>query len=401
MISHPSRMTIAYIYHLNAALPGTQSGRPFSILRELRERANVLPIFPLQQTRVVSRVVRQIASVATGRRYLSDRHPGMLRDFANEAMRRLSSDQYDIVFSPSTLPVTFLEAARPVTVCADATFHSMVDYYPSFSFLSRAQRDIAERLEYQALRRCSLLVYSSDWAARSAVAHYGIAKERVTVLPSGANFGAENTRANVLRWIERRSRDNLRFLFVGKEWQRKGGDIAFETVRVLQRAGYRATLDIVGCRPPRRVAGHTKVKTHGELSMARSEQRVKLDSLFADAHFLLVPSRAEAFGMVFCEANAFGIPAIAAATGGTCTIIRDGVNGYALPLTAGPTEYAELIGRIADDGLEYRRLAESSFAEFEDRLNWKAWIGRYMELAKLIALGTVDQSHGPVVRRVT
>ena len=65
-------------------------------------------------------------------------------------------------------------------------------------------------------------------------------------------------------------------------------------------------------------------------------------------------------------------------------------------LTAGPTEYAELIARIADDGLEYRRLAESSFAEFEERLNWKAWIGRYMELAKLIALGTVEQSHGPV-----
>ena len=34
---------------------------------------------------------------------LSDRHPGMLRDFANEAMRRLSSDQYDMDFSPSTL----------------------------------------------------------------------------------------------------------------------------------------------------------------------------------------------------------------------------------------------------------------------------------------------------------
>ena len=77
--------------------------------------------------------------------------------------------------------------------------------------------------------------------------------------------------------------------------------------------------------------------------------------------------------MVFCEANAFEYH-IAAARPGTCTIIRDGVNGYALPLTAGPTEYAELIARIADDGLEYRRLAESSFAEFEDRLNWKAWM---------------------------
>jgi glycosyltransferase involved in cell wall biosynthesis len=121
--------------------------------------------------------------------------------------------------------------------------------------------------------------------------------------------------------------------------------------------------------------------------MAQPEQHAKLTSLFINAHFLFVPSRAEAFGMVFCEANAFGIPAIATATGGTCTIIRDGVNGYALPLSAGPPEYAKLIGAIAADELEYRRLAESSFAEFEERLNWKAWIGRYMEVAKLIALG--------------
>ena len=109
----------------------------------------------------------------------------------------------------------------------------MVDYYPSFSLLSRAQRDAAEKLEYQALRRCSLLVYSSDWAARSAVAHYGIAKERVTrpavrcKLRRGeyTSKRAALDRAPLARTI--------RLLFVGKEWQRKGGDIAFETMRLV------------------------------------------------------------------------------------------------------------------------------------------------------------------------
>ena len=384
-------MKIAYIYHLNAALPGTQSGRPFSILKGLRKHATVLPIFPLQGTRVVARLARKIAAAVTGKRYLSDRHPGMLEDFAVEAMQRLSGDDYDLVFSPSTLPITFLETTKPVTICADATFHLMMDYYPSFSLLSRAQRDAAEELEYQALQRCSLLVYSSDWAAQSAIAHYGIAKDRVVILPSGANFGAENTRANVMRWIERRSRGSIQLLFIGKEWQRKGGDIAFETMRRLRSSGCQATLDIVGCIPPPDVAAHPGVRLHGQLGIAQPEQRAKLNSLFVNAHFLLVPSRAEAYGMVFCEANAFGLPAIATATGGTCTIIRDGINGYALPFDAEPPEYAKLIGEIAADEPEYRRLAASSFSEFEERLNWKAWIGKYMEMSKLIALGAVEQ----------
>ena len=384
-------MKIAYIYHLNAASPGTQSGRPFSILKGLRHHATVLPIFPLRGTRVVSRLVRKITAAATGKRYLSDRHPGMLEDFAIEAVQRLSGDHYDLVFSPSTLPVTFLETSKPVTICADATFHSMVDYYPSFSLLSRAQRDAAEELEYRALQRCSLLVYSSDWAAQSAIAHYGIAKDRVVILPSGANFGAENTRASVMRWIERRPRGNIQLLFIGKEWQRKGGEIAFETMQRLRGSGYKATLDIVGCSPPPNVAAHPDVRLHGQLGVAQPEQRAKLNSLFVNAHFLLVPSRAEAYGMVFCEANAFGIPAIATATGGTRTIIRDGVNGYALPLDAEPPEYARLIGEIVADEPEYRRLAASSFSEFEERLNWKAWIDQYIQMAKLIALGTVEQ----------
>ena len=385
-------MTIAYVYHLDAESPTIQSGRPFSILKELRNSCvSVLPIFPLRHTRLAARRLRKLAATVAGKHYLTDRHPAMLRDFAREAMQRLTSKRYDIVFSPSTLPVTFLETNRPVTICADATFHSMVDYYSSFSRLPRAHRESAEQLEYRALRRCSLLIYSSDWAATSAISHYGIAKERVIVMPSGANFGAKNTRADVMCWIERRSQKNIRLLFVGKDWKRKGGDIAFETLRLLCASGYSATLDIVGCSPPPKVAAHSQVTAHGQLHITDREQHAMLSSLFTSAHFLIVPSRAEAFGMVFCEANAFGIPAVSTATGGIPTIIRDGVNGYALPLTAGPLEYANLIGAIADDPFQYRQLAESSFAEFEHRLNWRVWITRYLQFANLITGQTVGQ----------
>ena len=185
----------------------------------------------------------------------------------------------------------------------------MVDYYPASHACLGHNASLPRELEYRALRRCSLLIYSSDWAATSAISHYGIAKERVIVMPSGANFGAKNTRADVMCWIERRSQKNIRLLFVGKDWKRKGGDIAFETLRLLCASGYSATLDIVGCSPPPKVAAHSQVTPHGQLHITDREQHAMLSSLFTSAHFLIVPSRAEAFGMVFCEANAFGIPA--------------------------------------------------------------------------------------------
>jgi len=55
-----------------------------------------------------------------------------------------------------------------------------------------------------------------------------------------------------------------------------------------------------------------------------------LADLFKGAHFVFIPSRAEAYGMAFAEANAFGVPAIGTATGGIPSIIRDGFNGYTL-----------------------------------------------------------------------
>ena len=385
-------MTIAYIYHLDAESPATQSGRPFAILSGLRNsHARVRSIFPLRHTRLALRALRRIAASVAGERYLADRHPAMLRDFANETSRKLAGNHYDIVFGPSTLPLAFLETSKPVTVCADATFHSMVDYYPSYCRLTRAQQKSAEEIEHRALQRASMLIYSSHWAANSALSHYGVAKERVVVLPSGANFGAKNKRSEAMRWIERRSSDNVRLLFVGKQWERKGGDIAFDTLRLLRDSGHNATLDIVGATPPSVVAADSRVTTHGQLSIAHDEQRARLNSLFARAHFLLVPSRAEAFGMVFCEANAFGIPAISTDTGGISTIIRDGVNGHKLPLDAGPPEYAKLIGALAGDAARYQRLAESSFTEFEERLNWKVWVETYLKIADQIVAGAATR----------
>ena len=386
-------MIIAYLYHLDAESPGTQSGRPFAILRGLRNSgAPVVSVFPLRHPHVISRSLGKVVASILGRRYLADRHAGLLRGIANEASQKLAGRHYDIVFSPSTLPIAYLQTRKPITVCADATFHSMVDYYPSYSRLTRAQRELSEKLEHRALQRASLLIYSSDWAAQSAISYYGVAKERVVVLPSGANFGAKNTRADAMRWIEQRSFRSLRLLFVGNEWKRKGGDITFDTLRLLRKTGHNASLDIVGCIPPPNVVSHSHVRTHGHLSIGNDQQHSKLDSLFARAHVLLVPSRAEAFGMVFCEANAFALPVISTDTGGIPTIIHNGLNGYTLSRDFGAAEYAKLLCDLAEDLDRYRRLAESSFTEFEERLNWNVWIKKYLEMVdRLVPLADAQR----------
>jgi glycosyltransferase involved in cell wall biosynthesis len=89
-----------------------------------------------------------------------------------------------------------------------------------------------------------------------------------------------------------------------------------------------------------------------------------------ESHFLIVPSRAECFGVVFAEASSFGLPSLATNVGGIPSAIRDGKNGQTFPLAANPDEYSDYIERFMSSKEEYKKLALSSFTEYSERLNW-------------------------------
>ena len=99
----------------------------------------------------------------------------------------------------------------------------------------------------------------------------------------------------------------------------------------------------------------------------------QLEKLYAMSDFLLVPTRKDSFGVVFCEANAFGLPANTTQTGGVPEVVRDGENGYVLPLEARGDAYAKLIAELYRDEQRYQQLVQSSRAAYDERLNWDAW----------------------------
>ncbi len=368
-------MTAAFVYHLNAASPSVQSGRPHSILRNFqRLGVEVREHFPLVEVGVWQRKYEKIRNLMRHQRYLLDREEALLRSFADQLHVSLKGTSANFLFSPSTLPLSYLETDLPVTFCADAPFCAMVNYYEAFTRLSTQQIDLSEKLEARVLGNSALAVYPTQWAADQAIAHYGVNPTKVAVIPFGANFGRDNVRSEVWPWIEERAaRDTLRLLFVGREWDRKGGEIVVATAEWLRSKGLDVQLDVVGCTPPARHRHLDFIHSHGLLSARDPRKAATLNQLYQQAHFLFVPSRAEAYGMVFCEANAFGLPAISTATGGIPGVIRDGVNGYALPLDATAESYGEAILQAFEPRARYVEMARRSFLEFEQRLNWSSF----------------------------
>lgn len=298
--------------------------------------------------------------------------------FAKTANMRLRNLPLDvIVAAASTSEVAFLETDIPIVLVEDATFAVLHNYYPQYTNLPGSISHEMNRLSATAIHKASALIYSSTWAAQSAIEDYGADREKVHVVPMGANIDEAPAKERLLL---KKESDRCRLLFIGFDWQRKGGAIAFETLLKLEEMGVPTELIVCGCVPPSSYR-HPHMRIIPFLDKNDPVQNAELEQLYLSSHFLLLPTRNDCFGIVFCEANAFGLPVIASATGGTPEVVKDGENGFLLPIAARGDAYAHVIEEIFHDEQRYSRLVESSRAAFDNRLNWNAWgtsVGTYL-----------------------
>jgi glycosyltransferase involved in cell wall biosynthesis len=289
---------------------------------------------------------------------------------AKIAAHLLAGRSFDVIFSPiGETEIAFLQTDIPIVLALDTTFALAHDYNPIFSnLLNRSARE-ADIIENLAYRKASVLLFSSAWAARSAVEDYHAEQEKVCVVPFGANL--DYIPPQEIAQTKKKS-DHCRLLFIGTSWQAKGGDIAFETLLKLEEMGVLAELIVCGSTPPQGVA-HERMTVIPFLDKSDERQHRALEKLYAIADFLLVPTRNDCTPIAFSEASAFALPVITTRTGGIPEVVRDGENGFVLPYGARGAEYAEVIAGLYRDDQRYTELVRTSRAAFEDKLNWDAW----------------------------
>ena len=375
-------MKIAYVYHDDAADPSVQSGQPEAVLTELvRLGHEVERIFPLSVPFAGTEFAKKVGYRLLGQYHRSDRNLVYLDALAMQFAQRTKGRAFDLIVSPGSEVISQLQTSIPIAYCADATFANLVDYYWDFTGLSAEYRRQGHEQESAALAKATLAAFPSEWAARAAIEQHGADPAAVAVIPFGANLGRDNQRAEVFKWIDRRPISPIRLLFVGRHWVRKGGDLVIATALCLLAHGHAVTVDIVGCEVPAAYRDLPLVRAHGLLHQRNPEHMGQLRRLYREAHFLFVPSRAEAYGFTFTEANAFGVPPVATATGGIPAIIRHGHNGILLPSEARPSDYADAIVSVFSSRERYRAMCRQAFMEFEERLNWKVFTRKFIELA--------------------
>lgn len=317
----------------------------------------------------LSRLKRKYYTSVLSRQYLGDREPGILKWYAAQVKQRLASVHHDIVFSPGTIPIAYLQTKKPIVFWADATFAGMIDFYPGFSNLCNETIKNGNKMEQLALSKCRLAIYFSEWAANTAIKNYNVDPAKVKVVPFGANIPCSRDLTEIGKIIDVKRFDICKLLFLGVDWHRKGGQKALEVASLLNQRGIRTELLIAGCKQPY-INLPSFAKYHGFISKRTEEGLKDLETLFSESHFLILPSKAECYGVVFAEASSFGLPSLATKVGGIPTAIHDGKNGWTFPLDVTTEAYCDYIGRYMSSKADYKELALSSFQEYSERLNW-------------------------------
>lgn len=368
-------MKIGYISSYDATDLRHWSGSGYNIWKSLERQGHEIIHFQPSGLPNVGRAIVEMASKlvvqTSGRRYL--RNHSVLLSWhqskqVNDWVER--HPEIEAIVSPGTIPVAFVASHKPLITWADATHRVLFNTYPEFKDISKLSHYEGSRIEHGSLARASAAIFSSEWAARSAVDDYGAPAERVHVVPFGANLEIVPSAETVSALINAKTTAAPQILFIGVDWERKGGNTALQAVRYLRQHGMEASLRIVGCEAPDEVKALPWVLSKGFFDKRTTEGRDRIDVAFRAATLLMVPSLAECYGLVYCEANAYGIPAIGSDVGGVSTIIRDGENGYLLNGSTFTSKVGDRILALLNSAADYQAMSRNARLAYDERLNW-------------------------------
>ena len=366
-------MKIAIVHAFDTHGKGAWSGTVYHIVRVLEKYCGeVYHLSPISfsKEKLVGKAINKFSRIFFKKNFRYHCSFLFARKYARVTAQRLMGQSFDVLVAPAgATEIAFLKTAIPIVLVEDATYRQLIDYYPVCSNLMHRSIYEMNTIQGQALEKASAVIYSSEWAARSAIEDCGADPAKIHVVPFGANLDEIPSKEVV---FAREKSERCCLLFLGVDWERKGGNIAFETLLKLEEMGIQAELIVCGCIPPPEV-NHERMKVIPFLDKNDERQRKELEKLLLLADFLLVPTRSEAYGLVFCEACAYGLPIIATNTGGVSEIVREGENGFLLPYEARGDVYAEVIARLYRDDERYAALVRAGRMAFEERLNWDTW----------------------------
>jgi glycosyltransferase involved in cell wall biosynthesis len=237
------------------------------------------------------------------------------------------------------------------------------------------------RSEGAMLRRVGGVVVTSAWTREWLARHERVPADRVHVAVPGAD-PAE---------VAPGTASGGALVCVGAVTREKGHDVLLQALEDLAALAWTCTC--IGSLDIEPGFARDVVARAGDLggrvSFAGAVGRDQVDAAYRSADVLLLPSRAETYGMVVTEALARGLPVIASAVGGVPEALGHGPGGVVPGMLVPPDDPALLAGALGAWLTDATVRSRARTAARDRRLALPHWADTAAGVARVLAAAPV------------
>lgn len=209
-------------------------------------------------------------------------------------------------------------------------------------------------LDRYCTRLSHRVIAVSEHTARHMIDEEKAPSEKVRVILNGIDFervklSDNDAPARIRREVD--AEDAFLLVIAARLHPEKGYEHLFSALPdIKRRSARRIVLLVAGTGTFDRQYRDLVRKLQCENEVRFLGFRKDLPDLMASADLVLVPSVAEAFGLVVTEALYLGIPVVASRVGGIPEIVDDGIDGVLVPPGDAPALAEAILGMLHDPG---------------------------------------------------
>jgi len=227
--------------------------------------------------------------------------------------------------------------------------------------------------ELAVYREAAGIFTLSDRLRRSFIEDFGLPEDRVHTIHAGPNFPGA--------WTPpirdgRTAAHAPTILFVGRQFERKGGDLLVRAFRLVRQRIPDARLLIAGPRSPSRP--EPGVTFLGDVDKNQPSGWKALVAAYAAADVFCLPTRFEPYGIAFIEAMYFGLPCVGTNAWAVPEMVVDGQTGFTVPVDDLEALADRLLRLLGDQALA-ARMGRAGRARAERMFTWRLTAQRMMD----------------------
>ena len=257
--------------------------------------------------------------------------------YMDTTYRTLLTQQITKYLSNNDLPHVFLqigaafnvpEALKNKALCCSYHDGNFAEYLKSpfrYKQLNQKQVDRCLEFEREVYEAQHHIFTMSEYLKKSFIEDFGIEESKVTCIGCGVNM---DSIPDVSCKAKHHKKRNI--LFIGKDFERKGGVILLNAFKLVRKYFPDAGLHIIGPNPPSdtgQASNEEGAVWHGYVDKTTKEGFQKIDRIFREASIFTLPSLYEPFGIAPLEAMLYEIPCIVTNKWALKESVQDGLTG--------------------------------------------------------------------------